>query len=211
MINQCVSTVSFSILLNGSPFGFFQPQGGLCQGDPISPFLFILCAKGLSRLLLRAENHGLFNGVKICRGTPHISHLMFSDDLFIFSKARVEDAVHIKEVLQRYADCSGQRINFAKSVAIFSSNLAPHARSSICHAVGIRAADHGGKYLGFPLHFPRSRRVAFTEGKDQISLKLDGWKAKCLSQAGRLTLIKKCGCHHDVLLYVNLSSPQRLV
>lgn len=65
LINQCVSTVSHSIVLNGSPFGLFTPQRGFCQGDPISHFLFILCAASLSRLLLHAKNQGSFKGVRI--------------------------------------------------------------------------------------------------------------------------------------------------
>jgi hypothetical protein len=86
-IYQCISTSSFSILLDGSPFGFFKPSQGLRQGDPLSPFLFILGSEVLSRLFLKEEQLGNLHGIKIARNSPPISHLLFADDIIIFSKA----------------------------------------------------------------------------------------------------------------------------
>lgn len=57
-IKQCISTSNFSVTLNGSPFGHFSPSRGICQGDPLSPLLFLLCSEVLSRLLLREEGAG---------------------------------------------------------------------------------------------------------------------------------------------------------
>ncbi|GLT68114.1 hypothetical protein SLA2020_403730 [Shorea laevis] len=74
-IRQCLTTTSFSILLDGAPYGKFFPSRGLRQGDPLSPFLFILGSEILSRLIIREENLGLLHGIKMTRQCPAISHL----------------------------------------------------------------------------------------------------------------------------------------
>jgi amino acid transporter len=80
-IKLCISSSSFSILINGNPFGLFFPKRGLRQGDPLSPFLFILGSKVLSHLLFREEAVGNLKGLKISRHTSTIHHLLFPDDL----------------------------------------------------------------------------------------------------------------------------------
>jgi hypothetical protein len=77
-IRICVSSSSFSILLNGSPFGKFTPSRGLRQGDPLSPFLFILGTEVLSRLFHQQESIGLLKGIRIAKACPPINHLLFA-------------------------------------------------------------------------------------------------------------------------------------
>lgn len=110
-----MTTVSFSVLLNGSPFDFFRPACGLRQGDPLSHFLFILGSEVLSRLLGRAELSGLIHGIKVSRATPFIHHLLFADDLLIFSRANAREAVGIQSILDQYSHLSGQKMNQSKS------------------------------------------------------------------------------------------------
>lgn len=64
----------------------FSPARGLRHKDPISPYLFLLCAKGLSNLSMR-EEAGNIQGVQVCRGAPSITHLLFADDSLILMKA----------------------------------------------------------------------------------------------------------------------------
>jgi hypothetical protein len=83
-IMDCVSNVSFSILINGKPSNPFTPQRGLRQGDPLSPYLFILCANVLSGLITRAQQDEKLHGIKIAHSAPAISHLFFADDSLFF-------------------------------------------------------------------------------------------------------------------------------
>ena len=101
-ISQCISSSSFSVLLNGSPFGRFTLYRGLQQGDPLLLLLFLLCSEILSRLLLRAEAEGHIRGIKIRRRAPVISHLLFADDLILFAKAQLRDAQSIDSCLEKY-------------------------------------------------------------------------------------------------------------
>lgn len=73
LILNCISSVSFSFLINGVPKGFVKPMRGLRQGDPISPYLFLICAEGLSAMIRNAELNNSLNGFRICHKAPNIS------------------------------------------------------------------------------------------------------------------------------------------
>lgn len=92
LIMKCLSSVSYSILFNGFPTNKFIPSWGLRQGDPISHFLFLICAEGLSALLSDAEERKLIHGVKISRNVPTISHLFFADDSLLCTRACEKEA-----------------------------------------------------------------------------------------------------------------------
>ena len=86
-VMTCVTTTSFSILLNGKPYGNVLPSRGIQQGHPLSPYLFLLCAEGFTSLLAKAENDGKIHGASICRGAPKVSNLLFADDSLLFCRA----------------------------------------------------------------------------------------------------------------------------
>jgi hypothetical protein len=121
-IRICISSASFSIFLNGSPFDFFFPGRGLRQGDPLSPFLFILGVEVFSMLMFKEEKNGCLKGLRIARNCPPIHHLIFADDLLIFGEAFVSVAANIKTYLDKYCKCFGQSINASKSSIRFSRN-----------------------------------------------------------------------------------------
>jgi hypothetical protein len=65
---ECISTISYSLLVNGEPHGYIKPSQGLHQGDPLSPYLFLLCVEGFHSLLQRAQISGDLHGISISRG-----------------------------------------------------------------------------------------------------------------------------------------------
>jgi hypothetical protein len=189
-IRICITTPSFSILINGSPFGLFCPERGLRQGDPLSPFLFILGTEVISRLLIRSESQDLLKGIKIAKNCSPISHLLFADDLILFAKATSSEANILRSVLNCYCSWSGQAINDSKSSIHFSKNTAPAAIASISSILPYKRILNSSKYLGLPLFFGKSKVGAFKDILEKVSGKIEGWRAKTLSQAGRIVLIK---------------------
>lgn len=83
-IMGAVRSVQYSVLINGTPHGLVTPQRGIRQGDPLSPYLFILCADILSHLIKRSAADGDIQGIKIGNGVPAITHLQFADDSLFF-------------------------------------------------------------------------------------------------------------------------------
>lgn len=100
LVYQCISSTSFSVLLNGSPTEFYKPTRGLRQGDPLSPYLFLICIESLSRTILKAESMGQIKGIKISRHAPPVSHLLFADDCIIFGKANAQTCHNLVKLLE---------------------------------------------------------------------------------------------------------------
>lgn len=78
LVMKCVSTVKYQVKVNKDATEVIIPQRGLHQGDPLSPYLFLLCAEGFSALLYDAERNGSLKGIKLCREAPSVSHLLFA-------------------------------------------------------------------------------------------------------------------------------------
>ena len=97
---ECVSTVKYRVKVNGDLSDIFVPQRGLRQGDPLSPYLFLLCAEAFSALLKEGECDGSLAGVKICHSAPSISHLLFADDSLILIRAIKGDSRQLQTILQ---------------------------------------------------------------------------------------------------------------
>ena len=119
---MCISTVSYSVLINGEAKGNIIPTLGLRQGDPISPYLFLLCGEGLSAMLRKEEEQGKIQGISVSRGAPRISHPFFADDSIVFCRASVEEGRRILQVLEDYEAKSGQKLNKDKTSLFFSKN-----------------------------------------------------------------------------------------
>ena len=107
LIIECITTVSYSILVNGEPKGLITPSRGLRQGDSISPYLFMFCAKGLNALFGNTASRGEIQGFSICRNRPKLTHPFFVDDYMIFCKSTMEECNKIQELLTYYEGALG--------------------------------------------------------------------------------------------------------
>lgn len=94
---------------------------------------------------------GLLHGCRVARGAPAVSHLLFVDDSYFFSKAVKSKARMIKRIIERYEDLSGQAVNFNKSAITFSPNITVETREAICGVLGVQESTIPGKYLGLPM------------------------------------------------------------
>ena len=99
LIMQCVTTVEYRVRINAEENESFKPTRGLRQGDPLSPYLFLLCTEGLNALLSHAEENGNISGVKVCRDAPPATNLLFADDSLILMKANQHNVENLKSAL----------------------------------------------------------------------------------------------------------------
>ena len=190
IIMSCIKTVSFSAIINGVPIGHIIPSRGLRQGDPLFPYLFLICAMGLQGLIHKAESDGLLRGVSICGNGPRVSHLFFADDSVLFCQAKESDCQVILDILSTYEKGSGQKINRDKTNTFFSANTHHDIQASIQVLLGVPSIRQYEKYLGLPAFVGRAKKHSFVYIKERIWKKLQGRREKLLSQAGREVLIK---------------------
>jgi len=145
-----ISTVNYRFLLEGREIGAVSPGRGLRQGDPLSPYLFILIMDVLHNLIQDRVGRGMVHGISIARGAPKVTNLFFADDCYVFFKASVQESNDIKEVIQSFLDASGQEVNLSKSSITFSKNVSEECRRAVSNVLNIREGNMNGNYLGLP-------------------------------------------------------------
>ena len=181
LIMSCISTTSISILFNGETLDNFNPSRGICQGNPLSPYIFILCMEYLGSLIERECMHGDWIPMKDSRGNLEILHLFFCQrpnsvclDLILFAKASVEGGEVIKDVLDRFCAESGQKVSSDKSYIYFSRNVKADLKAKICSNLQIQATNDLGKYLGFPIRHKGAARNQFNFVAERVINMLSG-------------------------------------
>uniref|UniRef100_A0A803Q8E0 Reverse transcriptase domain-containing protein n=1 Tax=Cannabis sativa TaxID=3483 RepID=A0A803Q8E0_CANSA len=190
MIMSCLSSTRFSFMLNGEEVGYVKPTRGLRQGDPLSPYLFLICSEGLSRLLQYEESVQQLKGLRLTRHAPSVSHLLFADDSLLFCEASNSTAVALRRVLETYHSASGQLLNTSKSVMSFSPNTSQSAKDFFHHTLGMPISDCHERYLGLPAYSERDKKEMFSDVKERIWQKLHAWNDKLFSVGGKEVLLK---------------------
>ncbi|GAA0186340.1 hypothetical protein LIER_33628 [Lithospermum erythrorhizon] len=143
-----VTSVSYSILVNGNQSGFIKTGRGLRQGDPPSPYLFIICTEGLISLLNNACVAGELQGISLGANTPTFSHIMFA--------------------------MIRQLINPQKSTVQFSPNVSGELRAAITDILGIPEVATHGKYLGLPTPLGTSKEEISSSILNRVKAKVEG-------------------------------------
>ncbi|CAJ2637965.1 unnamed protein product [Trifolium pratense] len=178
------------VLMNFDKDGPITLRRGLRQGDSLSPYLFILVAEGLTALIHQAVRKGDIHGVRICRGAPEVSHLLFADDCFLFCRANVAEVTQLLSILHTYEQASGQKINLSKSEVFISRNMSQTAQADLVGILGVRHVLGTSIYLGLPSMVGRNKKTIFSYIKDRIWKRINSWRGRALSKAGKEIMIK---------------------
>lgn len=150
MVYKCITTPSMRILFNVSMTNSFRPSRGIRQGDPFSPYLFVLRIKRLGHLIQAKVAGGVWKGIKCSKESPAITHLFFADDLLLFGEATLEQIEVMESCLAMFCDLSGQKVSLSKSHLCVSKNVCPTKARALSTRCGVPLSSCLEKYLGNP-------------------------------------------------------------
>ncbi|KAJ0836378.1 putative RNA-directed DNA polymerase [Helianthus annuus] len=184
-----LSSAKASVLINGSPTYEFQFQKGVRQGDPLSPFLFIIGMEALSSMLHKAKELNLFKGFNCPNSGPTLSHLFFADDALVIGEWSIENALNMARILRSFYVVSGLKINYAKSKLI-GVGVGKEDVGRMALSIGCNSDTLPCTYLGLNIGANMNRLANWDPVIQAFDRRLSTWKASVLSVGGRLTLLK---------------------
>ncbi|GKV31782.1 hypothetical protein SLEP1_g40447 [Rubroshorea leprosula] len=187
-IQECLKSSSISILINGSPTKQFPVYKGIRQGDPLSPFLFLIVAEGLNGLVSSAVEKGWYKGVPIGSGGTMVTHLQFADDTLFFGEATEDNIWVIKCIMRTFELASGLKINFRKS-ELMGVGVDKSWSGKMAYRLYCKEGELLVKYLGIPIGGSQRRVAMWQPLVESVKRKLATWKGRQLSMGGRITLI----------------------
>ena len=161
-IKECIGTSTASVLVNGSLTEEFHLERGLRQGDPLSPFLFLLAAEGFNVLMKAMSSHQIFKGYSVGRRNPVVvSHLQFVDDALILGEKSWANVRSMRVVLMLFESLSGLKVNFSKS-QLAGVNVSESWLVEAATAMHCRVGNLPFVYLGLPIG-GKAHRLDFLE------------------------------------------------
>jgi len=159
-ILKLTSSAFFSILVNDTPFQPFHSTKGIRQGDPLSPFLFILMAEGLGRYLKAMVLEGSLKGIPLHNLHPTPSHSQFFDDTPLMNTPTVREATKLNSILSDFMEASGMLLNLEKSKLYFFNTLVS-VQNHLSRLLGICKSSLPSIYLGIPLIGDPTRSISW--------------------------------------------------
>lgn len=184
-IMECVQTVSFSILMNGTSSGMIRPERGIRQGDPLSPDLFILYGEVLSHLFNKAASNNKLKGMKISITGSTVNHLLFADDALFFCHAHPRSCKTVMKLLKEYETVSGQAVNLRKSAITFGAKVHDNVKTRIRNILNIHNDGGNGRYLGLSENMGRKKKENFQFIIEKEQQRIQGWTHRFLSESGK--------------------------
>ena len=206
-IGNLISLAFFSIRVNGSPSDTFHPSRGLRQGDPLSPFLFILLAEGLGRILKAQQRTGELKGLHPHNSQNSQTHQQFVDDTLLMGIASVREARVIKKTLEEFHQANDLDINKGKS-QLFLFNTQIEMKRDIIRMLGFTEGHLPSKFLGAPLVEGTPKDRQWKELLDKMESKLRNWTYRALNFPARLTLVKAILQAMPTYLFSVLAAPK---
>jgi hypothetical protein len=187
-ITICISTAHYSISINGESHGFFKATRGIRQGDPLSPYLFVLAMEGLGGIMHKAAQQPIFRHHWRCKPT-NITHVCFADDLMLFCHVDIDSIGVLKSSLDNFTRLSRLTINLAKS-SMYLLGVAEGMQHTITNLIGIQQRTLPVRYLGIPLISTRLTHTNCIPFLERITARIKLWTSSSLTYVGRLQLIK---------------------
>lgn len=178
LIMKCCTTVKYCFKMNGTLTEEVIPGRGLKQGDPISPYLFLICGEAFSCLLNCADEDRSLEGVRVSPNAPRFNHLLFANDSLILMKVCEKSASKLQSILSLYENCSGQTINVNKSSILFRKNTSNGEKQRMMEQLRVTVEAMNEWYLGLPVYVGKSKTQIFGYLKDRIWMKIQGWMEK---------------------------------
>ncbi|GLU18032.1 hypothetical protein SLE2022_343540 [Rubroshorea leprosula] len=187
-IMECLRSSSVSVLINGSPTRQFSVSKGIRQGDPLSPFLFLIVAEGLNGLMASAVDKGTYKGVRVGNEGVMVSHLQFADDTVFFGEASEDNISVVKAIMRTFELASGLKINLGKS-HLMGVGVEERWLTEMAYRLHCKEGELPFKYLGIPVGGNNRRKSMWQSMVQSVEKRLASWKGRFLSMGGRITLI----------------------
>ncbi|CAN1254586.1 LINE-1 reverse transcriptase homolog [Linum perenne] len=210
-MESCISSATFSVLVNGEAKGYFHSSRGLRQGDSLSPFLFIIVMEVLSQFFIKARRANLIEGFFMNEEerSGEVHHILYADDAMVFCGNSREQVQQILAILICFEAVSGLKVNVHKLVMYTIGEV--DDGESLAGILGCSLGSFPTTYLGLPLGCRSTSRKTWEPVVNNARSHLETWKAKLLSFGGRVTLLKSVLSQRPIYQLSLLRAPASVI
>lgn len=187
LVMTCVSSPTFTLMLNGFPTGFFNSKRGLRQGDPMSPLLFVLCMEYFTRIMAYIGKQDQFRFHPRCQSLK-LNHLCFADDLILFCKGDYASVLMMLQGLRLFADSTSLVASPQKSV-IFGCGMTNQDMQRLVDCSGFKQDTLPFRYLGVPISTKKLLAADCEQLLEKMLGRIRCWSSRNISFAGRRLLV----------------------
>jgi hypothetical protein len=209
-ILNLISSTFFSILVNRSPSQPFSPSRGIRQGDPLSPFLFVIMEKGLGHYIKTSVENGSLQGLALHGLQPATSHSQFVDDTVLMNTPMAQESSKLNSILSDFSEATGTSFNLAKS-HLFFFNTPKDVQQQVSQLLSTPVYYLPTHYLGLPLSNSEAQNLSWDSLLLSISNRLSSWTFRSLNLPAIITLLKLVLQAIPAYLFSALATPQSFI